>query len=72
VDGLRQQFGDNLKTMRESAGLSQERLAELADLDRTEVSLLERGKRMPRLDTIVALARGLDLHSSGELLHGIR
>lgn len=72
MDGLRQQFGDNLKEMREGAGLSQERLAELADLDRTEVSLLERGKRMPRLDTIVALARGLDLHACGDLLHGIR
>jgi transcriptional regulator with XRE-family HTH domain len=71
VDGLRQQFGDNLKVMRERAGLSQERLAQLADLDRTEVSLLERGKRMPRLDTIVALARGLDL-ATGELLNGIR
>jgi transcriptional regulator with XRE-family HTH domain len=72
VDGLRQQFGDNLREMRERAGLSQERLAQLADLDRTEVSLLERGKRMPRLDTIVALARGLDLRASGDLLHGIR
>jgi transcriptional regulator with XRE-family HTH domain len=71
VDGLRQQFGDNLKARREGAGLSQELLAELAGLDRTEVSLLERGKRMPRLDTIVALARGLDL-ASGDLLHGIR
>jgi transcriptional regulator with XRE-family HTH domain len=72
VDGLRQQFGDNLKAMRERAGLSQERLAQLADLDRTEVSLLERGKRMPRLDTIVALARGLNLHATGDLLNGIR
>jgi transcriptional regulator with XRE-family HTH domain len=72
VDGLRQQIGDNLKELREHAGLSQERLAELADLDRTEVSLLERGKRMPRLDTIVALARGLDLRATGDLLNGIR
>jgi transcriptional regulator with XRE-family HTH domain len=72
VDGLRQQFGDNLKAMRERAGLSQERLAQLADLDRTEVSLLERGKRMPRLDTIVSLARGLNLHAAGDLLNGIR
>ena len=53
------------------AGLSQEALADICDLHRTEISLLERCKRSPRLETIVILARGLELASPGELLDGI-
>jgi DNA-binding XRE family transcriptional regulator len=53
------------------AGLSQEALAELCDLHRTEISLLERSKRSPRLETIVILARGLQLTSPADLLESI-
>ncbi len=71
MDGAREQFGLNLRRHRERVGLSQERLADLCELDRTEISLLERGKRFPRLDTLVRLARGLELSSPSELLEGI-
>jgi len=72
MDPAREQFAINLRTHRERVGLSQEGLADLADLDRTEISLLERGKRFPRLDTLVRLSRGLKLASPAELLDGIR
>ena len=52
-------------------GLSQEALADICDLHRTEISLLERSKRSPRLETIVILAKGLKLASPGDLLEGI-
>ena len=52
--------------------MDQEALADLCELHRTEISLLERRKRSPRLETIVILARGLGLSSPGELLEGIR
>ena len=68
----RQQFAANLRRQRERAGLSQEALADVCDLHRTEISLLERSKRSPRLETIVILARGLDLASPSDLLDGIR
>lgn len=71
MDAVRAQLGDNLRRHRDLAGLSQERLAELSDLDRTEISLLERGLRMPRLDTLVSLARGLNLTSLCDLVEGI-
>ena len=71
MDAAREQFGLNLRRHRERAGLSQERLADACELDRTEISLLERGKRFPRLDTVVRLARGLELSSPSELLEGI-
>lgn len=54
-------FGKVLREARERAKLSQEALADLADLDRTYVSLLERGRRQPSLTTMLALAAALDL-----------
>jgi transcriptional regulator with XRE-family HTH domain len=71
MDAIRTQLSHNLRTKREGAGLSQEQLADKCGLDRTEISLLECGKRLPRLDTLVLLSRGLGLASPGELLDGI-
>ena len=58
-DSLAEQFGRTLFMTRRRAYLSQEKLARLAGLHRTEIGLLERGLRQPRLDTIVKLADGL-------------
>jgi DNA-binding XRE family transcriptional regulator len=71
VETVRKQFAANLRQHRARAGLSQEALADLCELHRTEISLLERCKRSPRLETIVILARGLELGSPAELLEGI-
>jgi transcriptional regulator with XRE-family HTH domain len=67
----REQFAENLRQARDSAGLSQEALADACDLHRTEISLLERSKRSPRLETIVILAQGLGLADACELVRGI-
>lgn len=72
VEEIRKQFAENLRSARERSGLSQEALAETCNLHRTEISLLERCKRSPRLETLVILARGLELSTPGELLKGIR
>ena len=55
------QFGSNLRCCRRRSGVSQEALGFLASLDRTEIGLLERGERTPRIDTLVKLARSLDV-----------
>jgi transcriptional regulator with XRE-family HTH domain len=68
MDSIHDRFAANLRLHRRRLGLSQEALAELCDLHRTEISLLERRKRSPRLDTIVNLTRGLGLSSISELL----
>lgn len=68
---VREQFAANLRRHRTRVGLSQEALADVCDLHRTEISLLERCKRSPRLETIVILSRGLELTSPSELLDGI-
>jgi transcriptional regulator with XRE-family HTH domain len=72
MEPARKQFATNLRRHRNEAGLSQEALADLCGLHRTEISLLERCKRSPRLETIVILAHGLGLPTPGELLEGIK
>lgn len=71
AEQVRHQFARNLRVLRERAGLSQEALAKACDLHRTEVSLLERCLRSPRLDTMIILAEGLKLDSLAELVEGI-
>jgi transcriptional regulator with XRE-family HTH domain len=55
----RDRFAVNLRHAREVAGISQEELASRCEIHRTEVSLLERGGREPRLGTMVKLAVAL-------------
>jgi transcriptional regulator with XRE-family HTH domain len=55
----RDRFAVNLRRARETAGISQEELAERIEVHRTEISLLERGGREPRLGTMVKLAVAL-------------
>jgi transcriptional regulator with XRE-family HTH domain len=68
----REQFAENLRHARDRTGLSQEALADACDLHRTEISLLERSKRSPRLETIVILAQGLGLTDACELVRGVK
>lgn len=54
-------FGANVRRARKRAGLSQEALGFASGVHRTEVSLIELGRRNPSLTTVVSLARGLGL-----------
>ncbi|WP_090836177.1 helix-turn-helix domain-containing protein [Paraburkholderia hospita] len=54
-------FAATLRKLRNERGVSQYTLAKVTGLDRTYISLLERGLRSPSLDTMLALARGLSL-----------
>ncbi len=56
---MKLRFGQNLARCREGAGISQEELSFRASIHRTEVSLLERGERMPRVDTALRIAGSL-------------
>ena len=63
----RELFARNLRVTRRGAGLSQERLSALAGLHRTEISLLERGERDPRLSTVFRLAEALGVTAAALL-----
>jgi transcriptional regulator with XRE-family HTH domain len=54
-------FGTALREFRIHRGIAQEALAALAELDRTYISTLELGQSTPKLDTMLALAKALDL-----------
>ena len=70
VDTVLEQLGRNLKRQRKKAGLTQEVLAQRAEVDRTLISLIERGKKLARIDTLVKLSRGLAVPLS-VLLQGV-
>ncbi len=57
-------FGQELRRLRRRSGLSQETLAARAGLSPEAVSLLERGRRSPRMTTMRLLAQGLRLPES--------
>ena len=65
------QFGRMLRKLRVRKGLSQERLAEIADLHRNYVGGIERGERNVGLRNIVRLARALGVNPS-RLFRGSR
>jgi transcriptional regulator with XRE-family HTH domain len=70
MNPIADRFGENLRRCRKRAGMSQEDLGFAAGLHRTEVSGLERGARVPRIDTLIKLAGGLSTPPE-ELLDGI-
>jgi transcriptional regulator with XRE-family HTH domain len=53
-------FGNRLRACRNRAKVSQEALGEMTAIHRTEIGLLERGEREPRLSTIIKLADALE------------
>jgi transcriptional regulator with XRE-family HTH domain len=66
-----QRFGENLLRVRQARKLSQESLAELAGVHRTQITLIETGRRQPGIETVVRLAGALEV-STESLFEGIR
>lgn len=57
-------FGEALRAVRKTRNVSQERLAAIVGVDRTYVSLIERGLRSPTIRMLVRLADHLDVRPS--------
>lgn len=68
---LAKRFGRNVWRSRRRADLTQDELARLTELSRVDIGAVERGERLPRLDTILKLAAGTDT-STCVLLGGLR
>jgi transcriptional regulator with XRE-family HTH domain len=62
--GYATRFGERIRQLREKRGLSQEELADAARLHRTHISLIERGQRSVRIETVERLALALRLQPS--------
>lgn len=63
-------LGLNVRQRREKAGLTQEKTAELAKLDPTYISGIERGVRNPSILSVCRVAAALDVTVS-ELCEGV-
>lgn len=65
-DEILRLFGERLRELRTERNLSQERLAELAGLDRNYIGQIERAERNVALVNIVRIAQALEV-GPGEL-----
>jgi transcriptional regulator with XRE-family HTH domain len=54
-------FASNVRRLRTAAGLSQEALADRAELHRTYISSVERGERNVSLENIFRIATALEI-----------
>lgn len=59
---IEQAFGIVIKKYRLERSISQEKLAFESELDRTYISLLERGRRKPTINTLFAISRVLNIN----------
>lgn len=57
-------FGQVIKDLRKANKISQEKLAEISNLDRSFISLMECGHKQPSLITIYQLAKSFKLSAS--------
>jgi transcriptional regulator with XRE-family HTH domain len=64
------EFGKRLRAARAAAGLSQLMLADRAGVDLAAVSFLERAKRAPNLNTLVRVARAVEVAPAALLSQG--
>lgn len=60
---IQKRFGENLRSIRKSKGLSQETLALICGLDRTYIGGVERGERNISLVNIVKIAQSLGVEA---------
>jgi len=57
-------IGQEIRNVRIKAGLSQEKLASMANVHRTYISLLERNKKSPTLEVFFRICRALRVSPS--------
>ena len=62
---LERSFPEKLRSAREHAGITQQQLAETAQLSVTGLAMIERGERLPGLDTATRICWALDMLGEG-------
>lgn len=70
VPSVTEVFAENMRRCRRIVALNQEQAAARAQLHRTEISLLERAGRTPKIDTLLRIAGALEAEPA-DLLRGI-
>lgn len=57
---IKKAYGEKVRSIRKNQNVSQEKLAELAELDRTYISDIENGKRNVSIETVFKIAKALN------------
>ena len=55
-------LGEIIRSRRKKSGMSQEKLAEKANLHRNYVGEIERGEKAATIDTLLKIAKALGIH----------
>lgn len=71
VEELNEVLRRNVRARRTELGLTQTQLSELSGIAQARIAVLESGKHVPTLDTIVRLARALKVPPDALLRPGI-
>jgi transcriptional regulator with XRE-family HTH domain len=64
MQALQKHVGKKIRHIREQKGISQEALADMCNLHRTYIGLIERGQRNLTLSTLEVIARELEVPAS--------
>ena len=67
---MARRFGENLVRLRRARGFSQTELGDQTAMHRNDLSLIERGRRRPRIDALIKVAQVLEVDPE-VLLEGI-
>jgi transcriptional regulator with XRE-family HTH domain len=70
ADNIKKTVGRSIRVLREKRGWSQEKLAEMADLDRTYVGRIERGEKNLGIENLARFAHTLGVRPA-VLLKGL-
>lgn len=54
-------FGTHLRKLRESYDMSQQDLADKADIDKKTIQRIENGRMNPSLDTLVSISKAFEI-----------
>lgn len=58
--GIKEEFGEKIKRMRQNRGLTQEQLAEAIDISQRALSAIERGENFVTAETVDKLLKSLN------------
>ncbi len=64
MDCIRYEIGSRIKALRKKNNLSQEKLAELSDLNTSYIGQIERGEKNPSIETVYSISKALNIDIS--------
>ena len=61
IEKLKQNISDNIRIYRTKLRMSQDKLSELTGLNQQQISFIENGKSMPKLETVIKISEAFNV-----------